>query len=132
MQARGAELSSQNFFSIACPNKACFLPVNGHLKILGGLQPAAPYRPLPRMPIQWRIQGGAESAAAPLFFGRFLSFPGAASRNLDSRPPLFTDSGSASAIDTVILQFDLLFPLLSGRALVYKSMAYCLILQVLL
>ena len=47
---------------------------------------------------------GAESAAAPLFladfcfFGRFLLFSGAASRNLDSRPPLFTDPGSASGV----------------------------------
>ena len=58
---------------------------------------------------QWRIQGGgglknwSESAAAPPFFGRFLLFSGAASRNLDSRPPLFTDPGSAS-VNCWILQ----------------------------
>ena len=43
--------------------------------------------------------GGESAAAPPLFLGRFLLFSGAASRNLDSRPPppLFTDPGSASA-----------------------------------
>ena len=57
---------------------------------------------------QWRIQGGGGGRIGrgpppffwPIFyffFGRFLLFSGAASRNLDSRPPLFTDPGSASA-----------------------------------
>ena len=45
---------------------------------------------------QGRIQGGAESATAPPFFGRFLLFSGAASRNLEARSPLFTDPGSTS------------------------------------
>ena len=48
---------------------------------------------------QWRIQGGGGRPflADFCFFGRFLFILGAASRNLDSRPPLFTDPGSASA-----------------------------------
>ena len=52
---------------------------------------------------QWRIQEGAESAAAPpLFsanfccFAYFGRFSGAESRNLDSRPTLFTAPGSAT------------------------------------
>ena len=48
--------------------------------------------------LQWRIQGGGgpNRPRPPLF----LLFSGAASKNLDSRPPppLFTDPGSASAL----------------------------------
>ena len=57
-------------------------------------------------------RGGAESAAAPppppffrpifVFLAYFGRFSGAESRNLDSRPPLFTDPGSAT--DTVMYQ----------------------------
>ena len=51
-------------------------------------------------------KGGPNRPRPPLFsadfcfFGRFLLFSGATSRNLDSRPPppLFTDPGSASGI----------------------------------
>ena len=53
----------------------------------------------------WRIQylytvagGWIGRGPPPPFFGRFFLFSGAASRNLDSRPPLFTDPGSASGI----------------------------------
>ena len=55
---------------------------------------------------QWRIQEGAESAAAPpppffrqifvVVFAYFGRFSGAESRNLDSRPTLFTAPGSAT------------------------------------
>ena len=60
--------------------------------------------------MQWRIQGGGGGRIGrgpPLFsadfcfFGRFLLFSGAASRNLDSRPPLFTDPGSASDVRNI-------------------------------
>ena len=48
--------------------------------------------------------GGRIGRGPPPFFGRFFNlFSGAASRNLDSRPPpLFTDPGSASGFNLAV------------------------------